>query len=305
MGYKNPFTILGMSVAKWADASPEQLRRKKKEFLAALDMSHDAFLHLNEYSLGKQDLYDMFDELESEQLRNFHVLVAQQPRLHTFLINSRLDYFYDGDISSFSSYPKEFIEWISPWFAESYNVRLLHAYRQRDLDELSILTVHSLPFDIAVQAQAYRDTYQLLDEHRQSIQVINDQISAGAPPQGELYELSEDWLISALNLLPPYFSQLRDGIGEALEQLAVSVYRRHQRGKLSLLIIRQALKLSLSPSVSLSLRQLQASLFRMYPEEEWKSWLNDQRGEGINPWLVAAGVGALGIAVWLVSKWRG
>lgn len=305
MGYKNPFTILGISVDKWAGASSGELRRKKKELLAELELSSDQYLHQNGVRISKQDLNDLFDDLEAEDLRNFHVMIARLPSLHDFLISSRLDYFYEGDASMLHSYSEDFVQWVGPWFAEAYNARLANAYRQKDLDELKALTVHDLPFSPELLTIAYRDTYQIIDEHRDLIQEANDRISGGVKPDGQLYELTEEWLISALNLLPDYFSQIRDAIGESLEQLALSVYRRHQRGKLSLLILRQALKLTLSPGVRKTLKDLQESLFRIHPEEEWKSWLDQQQKEGVSPWLVAAGVGAIGLAVWLLSKWRG
>ena len=305
MGYKNPFTILGISVDKWAGASAEDLRRKKKELLAELELSSDQYLHQHGVALSKQDLNDLFEDLEAEDQRNFHVMISRLPSLHDFLISSRLDYFYEGDASLLPTYSEEFLKWLAPWFVEAYNVRLANAYRQKDLDELRALTIHELPFSPELLTIAYRDTYQIIDEHLIHLTATNEKIAGGLQPDGQLYELAEEWLISALNLLPDYFAQIRDAIGEALEQLALSVYRRHQRGKLSLLILRQALKLNVSSGVRKHLTDLQESLFRIHPEEEWKSWLDQQKNEGVSPWLVAAGVGAIGLAVWLLSKWRG
>lgn len=305
MSYSNPFIRLGLSVDQWSDATVTEIRKKRKEFLAELEASSGNYLHIHGDVLGKHDLIQLFDDLENEEIRQHHVTVARSASLHDFLHSCRLDYFYEGDISMLAGESDEFLAWVAPRFTYSYNLRLTNAFQQKDTDELQVLCTHPLPFSPERLTAAYKGTYQLTHEHRESILSENDRLAQGGSPDGSIYELTEEWFISSLNILPEYFQPMRDAIAGALEQLALTLFRRHERSKLSLLVIRQALKLDMSPTQREALKDFQRSLFDIHPEEEWLSWLNTQERNGLNPWIVAAGVGVAGLALWLLSKWRG
>ncbi len=305
MSYQNPYLVLGLQVSQWSGAEGEDIRRKRKEMLAELGAEGSGFLHLGNHVLGKQDLIRLFDELEDAGTRSFHAFVADNPTLHNFLAESRLDYFYEGDISLLASADPAFLQWVAPAFTKAYNARLAHAFRQRDSQELKVLCAHSIPLPESWLGEAYKDTYQLVHNWRELIQKKIEDLDRGQQPDGSLQELMGDFQISAFNLLPDWFQGIRDGVGESLEQLALTLTRRHQRTRLALLVLRQALKIDLSPSIRGSLEDFQRQLFNIHPEEEWKSWLSDQEGKGVNPWVVAIGVGAIGFALWLFSKWRG
>lgn len=305
MSYSNPFIRLGLSTDNWSDASTAEVRKKRKEFLAELEASSGNYLHIHGDVLGKHDLIKLFDDLENEQTRQHHAIVARSSTLHDFLHGSRLDYFYEGDISMLSGQSDEFLTWVAPWFVYAYNLRLTNAFQQKDSDELHVLCTYPLPFSPELLTEAYKGTYQLTHEHRETILAENDKLAQGQSPDGSIYELTEEWLISSLNYLPEYFQPIRDAIGGALEQVALTVFRRHQRSKLSLLVLRQALKLDISPTPRKALEEFQQSLFEIHPEEEWLSWIKNQENDGLNPWIVAAGVGVAGLAIWLLSKWRG
>ncbi|MDP5169035.1 MAG: hypothetical protein NWR72_02230 [Bacteroidia bacterium] len=304
MTYRNPYALLGLAPDEWALAEDESLRRKKKELLAELDAQPNQRLSIAGSTISKQELISLFEEMDQPQVRAFHASVARQPSLHDFLTQASLDYFYQGDISMLPAQEPEFLVWIAPWFSRSYNLRLVHAFRQRDADELLVLCSHPLPLPTAYLAIAYKDTYQLLHEHREKILAHSLELDQGHEPGGELQTLSDEWLINAINHLPEYFQGIRDAIAEAMEQLALTLLKRHNRPKLSLLVIRQALKLDISPSTRKKLEGLQQSLFAIHPEEEWLSWLNKNEGEGLNPWLVAMSLGAVGVILWLFSRWK-
>lgn len=305
MSYSNPFIRLGLSVDTWSQAELSEVRKKRKEFLAELEASAGNYLHIHGDVLGKNDLIRLFDDLEDETKKEFHAIVAKSPSLHDFLHSSRLDYFYEGDISLLSAQDDDFLEWIAPWFTYSYNLRITNAFQQKDSDELHILCTYPLPFSPESLTEAYKGTYQLTHEHREKILAENDKLALGQNPDGSIYELTEEWLIACLNHLPEYFQPIRDAIAGSLEQVALTLFRRHERSKLSLLVIRQALKLDISPTPRKALEEFQKSLFEIHPEEEWISWIKDQEKGGLNPWVVATGVGVAGLAIWLLSKWRG
>ncbi len=305
MSYSNPFIRLGLSIDTWSAAELTDIRKKRKEFLAELEASSGNYLHIHGDVLGKNDLIRLFDDLEDEQVRQYHAMIAKSPSLHDFLHSSRLDYFYEGDVSMLSAQTEGFLEWIAPWFTHAYNLRLTNAFQQKDSDELHILCTFPLPFSPESLTEAYKGTYQLTHEHRERIQTENDKLAMGQNPDGSIYDLTEEWLITCLNHLPEYFQPIRDAIAGSLEQVALTLFRRHERSKLSLLVIRQALKLDISPTPRKALEEFQKSLFEIHPEEEWMSWIKNQEKDGLNPWIVAAGVGAAGLAIWLLSKWRG
>lgn len=305
MKYFNPFLALDLVPEKWKHADGETLRRKKKEMLAEAEAEADQNIHLPRGLLNRNEIIELFRELEDESSRLFHAEVALHPRLLTFLEEAELDYFYEGDISLLGARDADFLERIAPYFTRSYNLRLTNAFRQRDVAELHILCVHPMPFPMKYLDLAYRDTQRLLHEHWEAVDAHVGWLDQGAAPGGEIQELTDERWIDSTNALPEYFQDLRNALGDSFQQMSLSLYLRHQRPQLALLVLRQSLKLHLSAPIKQKLLSLQQSIFEIHPEEQWRSWLRQFEDKQVDPWVVALGLGITGALVWLLTKWIG
>lgn len=303
MQYQNPFHALGLNPEDAHSRQPEWLQARKKEWLAEWEASHDGQVQPGPLALDRNQLIALIDELQQADRRDFHARIYAQPSLLHFLEEASLDYFYEGDISLLPAAGADFLRFLGPYFAHAYNLRLVHAFRQGDREELQVLCQHPLPLPAAYQAAAYKDTAQLLHEKRLAVDAWVLRLEDGHAPAGDIQELGDEWLLQAMNLLPEYFQGQRNSYAESLEQLALSLYRRHKRPKLAILVLRQALKLDISPSIHRRIQELQDNLYQLHPEEQIKHWLGADGEQDRDTWWVALGLGAVGIAAWLLYRW--
>ncbi|RMG71052.1 MAG: hypothetical protein D6722_07500 [Bacteroidetes bacterium] len=105
--------------------------------------------------------------------------------------------------------------------------------------------------------------------------------------------MCDEWVIGAINQLPAYFQVSRDRYALALEGLAMGVHNTHRRVKLSLFILRQGLKLRLSPEAAGRLQHLLDQLLEMAPAEAILDQLTGSGKSRWSGWWIAAGVGTL------------
>jgi hypothetical protein len=301
MAYLNPIAALGLDPTQ-NDARPnkEWLKREKKRLLAEFELNQDPLIELNGQSVDRSAVLKLFDALEKDQQWAWHLKVFQHAHLLRFLEESHLDLFFSGDIVRIQEEPKEFQAFIAPHFAESFNKRLFHAFRQKDEEEIELMCTHPLPIPNTHHAACYKDTYRLLHRRIVEIETHTNQILEGEKPKGDVQDWCDEILISTLNLLPDYFSGIRDRYGLALEELAIAVHNVHKRSSLGILIIRQGLKLSVSEQTRQRLQHILDQLLAIAPENDlWEAVTGSSSNKKKNygPWLIGAGVLAVAWAL--------
>jgi len=302
MAYINPFDLLEVSAS--AELGAEQIKREKKRLLAEFELNDSVEIKVAGHQLDKATLLQLFEELEDEQLRTHHQKVAQHTRLLRFLQDASLDLFYEGEMPSLATESQDFLRFLGPYFASPFNQRLLHAIKQRDLEETEVLCQHPLPIPTAYQAACFQDSYRHLHQKVEEVDQLSRQIEKGGQPDGRVQEVCDEILIDLLNVLPSYFSGVRDRYGLALEGLALQVQNVHQRVQLSLYIVRQGLKLDVSDDTRRRLQYVLDQLIKLAPMESVIEAIAGGNGSAKKSrqglWWVALGVGA---AVWLLARW--
>jgi hypothetical protein len=305
MPYLNPFAALDLSPDAFAEAdAADLLKREKKRLLAEFELADGPVIELRGQALDKSQVLKMFERLEREAEWPHHRRIYEQPELMAFLEEASLDYFYHGDISLLPTQPKDFLRFIGTYFAEQFNQRLYHAFRQKDQDELTVLCRHPLVIPNEYHAACYKDTYRDLHARMKEVEGMATSLNEGQKPDGRVQEVCDEWLLAAFNALPAYFDGIRDRYGLALESLALALHNEHQRVQLAIFVLRQGLKLELTDDTQARLKHVLDQLLALSPGEalldsltggdpETRKWL---------PWAVAAGGGLL---VYALVKWLG
>lgn len=302
MKYINPLAILGLSAEKAQDGIDKAfLKREKKRLLAEFELQQATVIEVAGQKLDKATVLELFEMLEDEAQVEHHIRVLRNPGLMNFLEDASLDYFYSGDISMLPANPDSFLEFIAPAFADKYNQRLFHAFRQKDWEEIEIMCTHPLVIPARYHAPAFQDTFRHIHSRIEEIDEITGKISDGLEPDGKVQEIGDEILISSLNRLPDYFSGSRDRYGNALEGLALAVFNTHRRAKLAIFILRQGLKLNASTETKDRLNHVLDQLLKMEPTDSFFDSLLGEKGEDNSTmWWVAAGIGA---AVVVLASW--
>ncbi|MEM7368062.1 MAG: hypothetical protein AAF587_05635 [Bacteroidota bacterium] len=306
MEYLNPFTRLNLNLAEFSpEGHKESLKLEKKRLLAEFELHNTNTIELGGKMLDKATVLQLFDELEDAELANMHLRIHQLPSLMAFLEDSTLEYFFSGDVALLSSESSAFQKYIGPYFAEQYNKRLFHAFRQLDWEEVKMMCAHPLAIPTEFHAACYKDTYRDIHSKSREVSQVASKISEGQAPGAEIQEVCDEMLILTLNHLPEYFGGSRDKYGLALEELAVAVHNVHRRVKLGIFILRQGLKLNISQSTTARLTHILDQLKELAPAESFlESWTADNSGKNNNakPWWFVVGGAAV---VYLILKTLG
>ncbi len=301
MAYINPIELLDLGETQ--DLSPTLIKREKKRLLAEFELNDAVEIEVGNQSLDKARLIQLFEELENEELRAFHLKIYQHQSLHRFLAEANLDLFYDQQIHALQGQTADFLQFLAPHFAKPFNQRLLNAIRQKDLDETRVLCQVPLPIPVAYQAACFQNSYRYLHEQINEIDALSQRMEEGEAPSGKIQEVCDEMLIDLLNLLPAYFDGVRDRYGLALESLALQVQNSHQRVQLSIFIIKQGLKLRTSPDTERRLQYVLDQLQKLAPLETFMETLtggsSGKKKKG-QYWWYALGVGAV---IWLLAQW--
>ncbi|MEZ4776680.1 MAG: hypothetical protein R3D00_26125 [Bacteroidia bacterium] len=304
MQYINPLSILNLEPAALSNGLDQtMLKREKKRLLAEFELHNTPTIVLRGKEISKSDVLRVFDMLSTDTERSHHLRIFQNPKLLTFLEEASLEYFYSGDIVLLASFPSDFLAFIAPYFAEQYNRRLFHAFRQRDWEEINVLCAHPIAIPVSFFALAYKDTFRHIHTLVTDIETLASQISAGEAPDGRVQEICDELLVTSINHLPDYFTDVRDKYGQALEILALSVFNTHRRGQLGMFILRQGLKLNISTGTRDRLQYVLDQLLKLAPAESlFESLTGSGQKDDDNSgfWWIALGVGA--VAAWAISK---
>lgn len=303
MAYLNPISLLNLDLAGVENQpASEWLKREKKRLLAEFELQDSPVIRINDREIDRATVLKLFSSLEDQSVWGHHRLVAERPTLQAFLEVASLDLFYSGDVHLLQTTPEEFQVFIAPHFASSYNKRLLHAFRQLDKEEVEILSVLPLPIPNTHLATCYKDTYRNLHRRVSEIEALSQKVDTEkAQPGGEIQEWCDEILIDVLNQLPAYFEGTRDRYGLALEELAIAIHNTHKRIELSILILRQGLKLQMSEQTSQRLQHILDQLLLMAPEASILESidLSPEQKKKYGPILIGAGVFAV---IWALFK---
>lgn len=291
MQYINPLVALDLNPE---DLSAQTLKQARKRMMAEFELQGNTVIIWQDQEVDRATVLGWFDQLEEAEVAGFHQEIARQSTLLAFLEQASLDLFYEGDISLMGSMPKALLKFIGPYFADAFNKRLFHAFRQFDWEEIDVLCAHSLPIPPAYHAAAYKDTYRYLHGRIEDLSQHTLALEKGKTPDGQVQEFTDEMLIMAFNRLPAYFEASRDRYAQGLEGLGMVLHNQHRRVQLALVVIRQGLKLEVSPDTRARLQHIMDQLEKMSPAasilDEFQQLGGGNKKNKVGPWAVAIGI---------------
>ncbi|WNJ16889.1 hypothetical protein [Pontibacter sp. G13] len=303
MKYINPFVALGLDPSKQSD--PETLRNylkdQRKRLLAQFELMGTPEIELGGKAMDRSTILNMFEMLENEAVRPYHVSIYEHPKLLAFLEDASLDLYYEGDIHQVQLMSRDFQAFVGPYFAAQFNKRLFNAYRQHDWEEVQILCTPPLSIPAKDHATAYQDTYRQIHHELSELEQYAQHLEQGGGPDAKVQAFSDEMLISTLNKLPEYFHGVKEKYALGLERLALALHNEHRRVELAIVVLKQAMKLDLTPATRERLKYLLDQLVEMAPAEAILENLTGRSGDGKNnKWVWAVGVGA---AIFIIIRW--
>jgi hypothetical protein len=224
MNFVNPFDLL--DVVESDIASVKKAKRRK---LAEFDLSDDGMIEVGNQKITKSDFIRVTDELDSSNIAEFYLFVKRNLKLNAFLTN--------GDTSFFTNFRQEsiytdadFVNFISPYFSQQYNIVLLEAFQNDNLTLLKRLVVN-LPL---VNSRDTEKAYKGLSQHLKNIEDELHEIRRELDDEESYYDedtideldadIREKANNEAINLLPSYFQAQRNEIAQKIRNISVAVF---------------------------------------------------------------------------------
>lgn len=281
MQYHNPFRLFRLE-PKTVDA--ERIRELQQN----IDTEFAAFSlyeSINYYGskLTLQELRRALRELQDVETRTFHEKLLEQPELLNFLEYGHLSYLHNR--VQYAEDPL-LMEFVAPYFAHQYNEALLQALKVQDKETISLLSGQKLPLFEDFDNMYYHDAAQYLDGTLRNLQTLREDPRLYIMSERELAMQLPDKTIEVYNMLPEYFDDARDMIGNQMRIIAQVFVMEAGRQDGAVAIINQALKLKLSEKLRKELTS-------------YKKQLNP--GFGRIPLFVTIGIGV--VLLLFLLKW--
>jgi len=224
MNFVNPFELLDV-----AEADAASIKKAKRRKLAEFDLSDDGMIEVGNQKVTKSDFIRVTDELDSNDKAEFYLFVKNNPRLNAFLTN--------GDTSFFTNYRQEsiysdadFVNFISPYFAQQYNKVLLEAYQNDNIPLLKRIVANPPLVNSRDTEKAYKGLSQFLktieeELHEIRTEIDNEESYYDEDTVDELdADLREKANNDAINILPSYFQAQRNEIAQKVRNISVAVF---------------------------------------------------------------------------------
>jgi hypothetical protein len=227
MRYVSPFQELGIEADGNLDKS--DLNLAKKRLLAELDLSSKPTILRGSVEMSKDDIIKQFDKLNSIKNWDFHRLVLADKSLLEFVQNRKWE--AKNHLLKEPKYDNpEFVEFISPYFFESYKSLIIKNIAERNSYNLkTVLNItprllteedhDNVWFSVESFLNGWKDNLDEIAENVQNGRVYDD--NALIPFHGKSF-------IECLNLLPDEFAYFRDDYATSLFNLSANSWNKNK-----------------------------------------------------------------------------
>lgn len=246
MNFINPIELLDVVET---DAAVIKLAKRRK--LLEFELSDDGMIEAGNRKVSKSDFLRVTDELDNNDKAEFYFFIKNKLSLNAFLKNGNTTFFaYFRHESIYSD--REFIEFVSPYFAAQYSKALLKTFVLNDSNLLMEIVGKPLLTTTADAEEAYKGLSDHLKKLERELQTIRDEID-----NEESYydEFKVDELVSdlrgkinvkSINALPNYFQLRINKLAQNLRNISVVVFNSINDVEESFRIISLSLELESS-----------------------------------------------------------
>lgn len=236
MKFINPFDLLELDTT-----DSEAIKKAKRRKLADIELN-DGFLELVEQKISKSEFIKLVDELDDNKRKMMYFFVKRNTHLSLFLSKNDVKFFYL--YQSHKAYQnQDFINFISPYFAESFNKILLRAFKSGN--SAAVNKLFSIPLLVNHQDtdKMYKNLTRLLNDKTEELQEIKNFCDEDVDDIIDAIKFIIS--VDLLNSLPSYFQSNRNDIAMELRHISVNIWNEFNDFQISCDIIYYALKIEI------------------------------------------------------------
>jgi tetratricopeptide (TPR) repeat protein len=240
--YINPFELLGANREdELENYDTKRVQKLKKRVLHEIELEDGRLYYLEGIKIDKSRVIGICEELNDENLKEYHWLVFSEPYLLGFLTRGDIRHFLCLEeykpqdlLDELDSEWSGFREWLSMPFSRQYDLVLTRALQNNRISLVEslfdgrrwIMREHE---DSCFQG-ARRQVEQLLDQLREQVEQSKN-IKPTLEKISEVVEISE--MISIFNLLPQPFRDQQSEAVSLIRDIAITAINQYNDSDLS------------------------------------------------------------------------
>ncbi len=233
MHYINPYELLEITPENLSDADSATIKRAKKKLLAEIELGDTDMIIHQDIELNKSDCIRAIDDLDNKDKSEFHFFIYKHKHLKRFLTSGKISFFDNYQAESIYKLP-EFLDFISQFFSEQYDKVLLENFKKWNQQAVAkILSVKPITNE-AYFEKCFKSTHSLIKELDEEIRKFKKDIEGNKSPYiskkfvGLDNAILEKINVPLLNLLPSYFSNVRNQLAKSICDLAIEINNEHK-----------------------------------------------------------------------------
>lgn len=228
MAYINPLEILDLTQIPISDIDSTMIKKAKRKLFAEIDLSDDGHFDYKGVKLSRSDCEKAVEELENSSQIDFHLSLSENKSLNNYLVTGDESFFSNYRMESIYQMP-EFINFVSPYFAERIDKSLLNAFKSGDENKLQAVLRTSGLLSPRDYNTAYKSLSAEIQDRIQSLKGTTNEIREEETEYDDfdigeiLPEIEQKFPANMLNLLPSYFQSQINLIGKELNYLQLAI----------------------------------------------------------------------------------
>lgn len=245
MSFVNPIKILDLSGVQLAEITPALIKKAKRKVFADIDLSDDGLLTTNGISYTKQEVEKAVNQLDDQDYVEYYYFISNNKKLESFLTKADISLFENFTREPFYVLP-EFINFISPFFAASFNKAILHSYTHEYLNTFKLLSTSQLLVTPPDRLKAFKSVIDYLNNQKNTLDEIvtelrnNHQAYTLTAITEKFKQYQQKIDAPKVNALPVIFSEQVNQLAISFRNLSVNIFNAHRDYPLSLEVIKYA-----------------------------------------------------------------
>jgi hypothetical protein len=247
----NPFDLLEIETT-----DSDTIKKAKRRKLADIELN-DGFLEIGNQKVSRSEFIKLVDELDDNKTKNMYFFIKRDAHLNKLLLNNDVRFFFL--YQPHKAYQnQDFINFISPYFAESFSQLLLKAFKTGNSSHVNKLFSVPLLVNQEHTDKLYKNLSRLLSEKIEELEDIKNSVGEGIDDEdvSNIMEAFESIIdIASLNSLPSYFQKQRNDIAMMLWNIDYSIWGIIKDLQVSYNIIYYALKIEIDGTTKIRLSE--------------------------------------------------
>ncbi|MCC5946087.1 MAG: hypothetical protein JJT94_14250 [Bernardetiaceae bacterium] len=247
MKYINPFQLLDIDLSKLQNSNNigSQIRMAKQRKLSEIEFSDNAYILFQSQEITKNDVNKYADFLTDVDKYEYYLFITNYKDLDNFLQQADTNIF--NNFRQEAMYrDKKFVDFISPFFSDSYAIAYLQALKSRNktlLQKMELQTSLILKEDFDSALQKTKLYIEGLTEKYQEVGLAIDEgefTYSGDDISRSIKTLLTGVDVECFNFVNKYLQPQRNHLAQTIRNLSVSIYNAYADDTLALYVVKLA-----------------------------------------------------------------